>query len=273
MADWGSDYVANIAEKPRLRRPLDLPVYATALGSMFYGDAVKILASRRLASRKGKLQLVFTSPPFPLKTKKRYGNFQGEEYIKLFANFAPLLREYVKSESVRDQKGLASGRRGADARLIFGYVGRPRNLESQARVARGAASHPRGEDRSADRGLARKGSAPDRAGTWEMGDLWGNRGCTSLSLRTNCSPICSVGKASERSPTHAHLLPTARHTDLENTGVVLTSGVHCHSAQAPPLHRAHLRAWRTSVLATHWPFRIVWPGPHPRRICVITSPS
>jgi len=30
-----------------------------------------------------------------------------------------------------------------------------------------------------------------------MGDLWGNRGCTSLSLFANCSSICSMGKASE----------------------------------------------------------------------------
>jgi len=32
----------------------------------------------------------FTSPPFPLNQKKRYGNYQGEEYVNWFAAFAPI---------------------------------------------------------------------------------------------------------------------------------------------------------------------------------------
>ena len=54
-----------------------------------------MLKSRRLRENLGKVQLVFTSPPFPLNTKKRYGNLQGEEYIDWFAQFAPLLRDYT----------------------------------------------------------------------------------------------------------------------------------------------------------------------------------
>ena len=45
----------------------------------------------------GNVQLVFTSPPFPLTTKKRYGNLQGEEYLEWFASFAPSLRDIVSS--------------------------------------------------------------------------------------------------------------------------------------------------------------------------------
>lgn len=41
---------------------------------------------------------MFTSPPFPLNTKKRYGNLQGEQYIDWFAQFAPLLRNLVRND-------------------------------------------------------------------------------------------------------------------------------------------------------------------------------
>jgi site-specific DNA-methyltransferase (cytosine-N4-specific) len=41
------------------------------------------------------VQLVFTSPPFPLNTQKSYGNLQGKKYIKWFASFAPLLKKYL----------------------------------------------------------------------------------------------------------------------------------------------------------------------------------
>jgi len=33
------------------------------------------------ANNKGRVQMVFTSPLFPLKTKKKYDNLQGEEYV------------------------------------------------------------------------------------------------------------------------------------------------------------------------------------------------
>ena len=36
----------------------------------------------------------------------------------------------------------------------------------------------------------------------------------------------------------------------------------CHRTQAPPLHRAHLRAWRLVVLATQTPLILT----HPRRM-------
>jgi len=42
------------------------------------------------------VQLIFTSPPFPLNRKKRYGNEIGAEYIEWLADFAPIFREYLK---------------------------------------------------------------------------------------------------------------------------------------------------------------------------------
>jgi hypothetical protein len=34
------------------------------------------------AKSKGRFKLVFTSSPFPRKTKKKYDNLQGEEYVR-----------------------------------------------------------------------------------------------------------------------------------------------------------------------------------------------
>ena len=47
------------------------------------------------------------------------------------------------------------------------------------------------------------------------------------------------------------------------------SACHCHAAQVLPVHRIHLRAWRTAALAVHWPFTTTIPGPQPNRTCVI----
>ncbi len=71
------------------------PTYSTKLGRMYAGPSEDILANPALTRFKGKVQLVFTSPPFPLKRRKRYGNLQGEQYVSWLANFAPMLRQYL----------------------------------------------------------------------------------------------------------------------------------------------------------------------------------
>ena len=62
---------------------------------MYCGLSERVLRSKRLADLHGTAQLIFTSPPFPLNTKKRYGNLQGEEYIRWFASYAPLLKKFL----------------------------------------------------------------------------------------------------------------------------------------------------------------------------------
>lgn len=74
------------------------PMYETKLGSMFCGDSLDLLTNKPLSKHAGKVQLVFTSPPFPLNTKKKYGNLQGEKYVEWFASFAPLLRNMVTAD-------------------------------------------------------------------------------------------------------------------------------------------------------------------------------
>lgn len=63
---------------------------------MVQGLAENALVSPLLTKFKGKVQLIFTSPPYPLRTKKRYGNETGQAYVDWLAGLAPLFIEYLK---------------------------------------------------------------------------------------------------------------------------------------------------------------------------------
>lgn len=98
MADWGTTHEVEIAGALRKGRRASMPVYGTDLGSAYCGDSRKVLRSRPFEAYRGKVQLAFTSPPFPLNSKKSYGNLQGEDYIRWFSSFAPLLRNMVTDD-------------------------------------------------------------------------------------------------------------------------------------------------------------------------------
>ena|SRR2546426_1744342 len=72
--------------------------YKTAKGIMLKGSAESILTSPIAQKYRGKVQLIFTSPPFPLNRKKKYGNLQGNAYVKWLADFAPLFRKFLKKD-------------------------------------------------------------------------------------------------------------------------------------------------------------------------------
>ncbi len=72
--------------------------YTTQHGEMFHGKAERILTSDRFDKYRGRIQLIFTSPPFPLNRKKRYGNFKGERYVDWLASFAPIFRNVLRPE-------------------------------------------------------------------------------------------------------------------------------------------------------------------------------
>lgn len=59
-------------------------LYSTRLGKYYIGDSIKLLESAFGDKLKGKVQLILTSPPFPLNNKKKYGNLTGEEYKEWF---------------------------------------------------------------------------------------------------------------------------------------------------------------------------------------------
>lgn len=82
------------------RKPIRLSVaYRSQRGIAYKGMAEDVLGNPLFRRRyRGKVQLIFTSPPFPLNRKKRYGNEVGAEYIEWLAEFAPLFREYLKSD-------------------------------------------------------------------------------------------------------------------------------------------------------------------------------
>jgi len=73
-------------------------VYETTRGRMYRGDAATVLSSAKLKSHIGKVQMIFTSPPFPLNRKKKYGNLQGEAYIRWLAGFAQVFRKLLKKD-------------------------------------------------------------------------------------------------------------------------------------------------------------------------------
>lgn len=74
------------------------PLYTTKWGKMYCGSAEALLTATPLTRYRGKVQLVFTSPPFPLNRKKKYGNIKGRAYVEWFASFAPLLADYLTND-------------------------------------------------------------------------------------------------------------------------------------------------------------------------------
>lgn len=70
--------------------------YSTKLGKLIRGKAEDAINSDMLKRYQGKIDLIFTSPPFPLNRKKKYGNLQGQEYIDWLASFASTLRTLLK---------------------------------------------------------------------------------------------------------------------------------------------------------------------------------
>lgn len=69
--------------------------YATPSGRMFVGKIEDALAEPAVTEVKGKVNLLFTSPPFPLVRKKRYGNKTGEDYLEWLGSLAPKLSEFL----------------------------------------------------------------------------------------------------------------------------------------------------------------------------------
>lgn len=71
------------------------PHQKTPLGKYFVGDSLKLLTSAPFKKYRGKIQLIFTSPPFPLNTKKSYGNLKGQEYKRWFVGLADIFSELI----------------------------------------------------------------------------------------------------------------------------------------------------------------------------------
>ena len=64
------------------------PFFETVKGAAYHSSIENFLTSPKGISLKGKVNLIFTSPPYPLVSPKKYGNKQGEEYLQWVAEIS-----------------------------------------------------------------------------------------------------------------------------------------------------------------------------------------
>lgn len=84
----------SVARRPARRSPVRT-AYQTPLGRLFVGNAEVALDAPALDPWRGRTQLVFTSPPFPLVREKKYGNRTGDEFARWLASFAVPLTKFL----------------------------------------------------------------------------------------------------------------------------------------------------------------------------------
>lgn len=78
--------------------PIAERAYRTDRGTMIYGKIEDALVTPHLQDHKGKVNLIVTSPPFPLVRKKRYGNETGEAYLQWLEALATPLTELLTDD-------------------------------------------------------------------------------------------------------------------------------------------------------------------------------
>lgn len=74
------------------------PYFKTSKGKLFHGEARETIEKSLLSKHRNKVNLIFTSPPFPLNKKKAYGNLSGNAYKDWFVNLAPLFSELLTED-------------------------------------------------------------------------------------------------------------------------------------------------------------------------------
>ena len=72
--------------------------YQTNKGKIIEGNSIELLKGKMKKKLKGKVNLIITSPPFPLNNKKQYGNEKGEEYLKWFIDMAPIFSDLLAED-------------------------------------------------------------------------------------------------------------------------------------------------------------------------------
>lgn len=73
--------------------------FKTAKGTMYQGDSLKVIQEKWFVDRyKSKVDLVFTSPPFPLTREKSYGNLKGDAYVEWLSSYAQPLANLLSPQ-------------------------------------------------------------------------------------------------------------------------------------------------------------------------------
>lgn len=78
---------STLDSRPRPTAGLS-PSYRTGFGRMYTGETECLLQSTTFRRLRGRVQLLLTSPPFPLNRKKAYGNFTGDSYLTWLEAYA-----------------------------------------------------------------------------------------------------------------------------------------------------------------------------------------
>jgi len=68
-------------------------LYKTEYGKYYIGKCEDVIKKLKLEK---KVQLILTSPPFPLNNKKKYGNLSGNDYLKWFSSLAEIFASVLK---------------------------------------------------------------------------------------------------------------------------------------------------------------------------------
>jgi site-specific DNA-methyltransferase (cytosine-N4-specific) len=71
------------------------PFFNTELGKLYLSESESLLRGSVGKKLKGKVNLIMTSPPFPLNQKKSYGNKNGDTYKDWFVSLAPVFAELL----------------------------------------------------------------------------------------------------------------------------------------------------------------------------------
>jgi site-specific DNA-methyltransferase (cytosine-N4-specific) len=72
--------------------------YKTDYGKYYPISIEQFFDSKVYAKCRDKIQLILTSPPFPLIKKKNYGNLQGQAYIEWFSSLSNPFSELLKDD-------------------------------------------------------------------------------------------------------------------------------------------------------------------------------
>lgn len=95
--------ISNSTQTTEVRRHMPKPTeskrktiaFKTDDGTFHVGDVLSLLSNKSVNRLRGKIQLIVTSPPFPLNKKKSYGNLNGKEYLDWFVSLAPKLADML----------------------------------------------------------------------------------------------------------------------------------------------------------------------------------
>ena len=73
-------------------------MHRTDLGEYLVGDSFKIIDSYISKKYKNKIQLILTSPPYPLNSPREYGNLKGREYIEFFVSLGKKFQDLLTDD-------------------------------------------------------------------------------------------------------------------------------------------------------------------------------